>query len=742
MVTYINRYPQALDDKASTLVDLLRYRALHKPDCVAYTFLLDGETESARLTYQELDLQARAIAAEIQSLDATGERVLLLYSPGLEFIAGFFGCLYAGVIAVPAYPPRPKQSLSKLQAITASSQSQVAFTTTSLLAELKGRFADHPELATIHLLATDCIDSSLGSNWQEPAVKNDTLAFLQYTSGSTGTPKGVMLTHGNILPNLAMLHKALQTTPQSQEVSWMPLAQNTGLIAGVLLPLYDDFPVTIMSPLDFIQKPWRWLMAISRYQATLSFGLNFAYELACNTTTPEQRASLDLSSWELAVCGAERVHAETLERFARTFADCGFRWQAFYPAYGMAESVTFISGGLKTQPPIVENIEKAALEHNRIVVALDGHSDTLQIVGCGRTWLDQKILIVNPESLTQCPANTVGEIWVSGANVAVGYWNRPMETEQTFRAYLADTGAGPFLRTGDLGFLQDDELFVTGRIKDLIIIRGRNHYPQDIELTVEQSSHSIRPSCCAAFSVDVSDQEQLVIVAEVERCYLHERRQDDIKDGLDPDMRQPLDANALLAAIRNSVSEQHELQVHAVLLLKKGSIPKTSSGKVQRHVCRSGFLAGSLDVLESSILKNSNFLQSKDRLTREALLVRVFVAPRTPTEEMLASIWAAILGLERVGVYDNFFELGGDSLLATQLISHVKETFQVELPLRSLFEAPTVAGLAASMLQDPEKQLKVEKTAQLLLRLAQLSDVQVRKMLDEKTSSLKEDRAK
>ncbi|MBW4687497.1 MAG: thioester reductase domain-containing protein [Komarekiella atlantica HA4396-MV6] len=578
--------------KFSTLIDLLHYRSLDTHNQKNYTYLQDGETEAGSLNYQELELKARAIAAALQSLNATGERVLLLYPPGLEFIAGFFGCLYAGAIAIPAYPPRPNQSLSRLQAIVADSQAKLALTTTPLLAYLQGRFAENPELAKIHLLATDNITSDLSADWQKPTVSGDHLAFLQYTSGSTGTPKGVMISHDNLLHNLAISHQAGEFTSDSHTVTWLPFGHNTGLLTGVIQPLYSDFPVTIMSPLDFLQKPWRWLMAITRYKATQSLAPNFAYDLACFQTTAEQRAMLDLSSWELAVSGAEPVRAETLDRFVATFEPYGFRREAFNPAYGMAENVVGISLGFKKQLPIVHNIEKAALEQNRVVVEVGESRSTQKIVSCGRTWLDQKILIVDPESLTPCPANQVGEIWVSSPSVAQGYWQQPEATEKTFHAYL-DTGVGPFLRSGDLGFLLDGELFVTGRLKDLIIIRGRNHYPQDIELTVEKSHPALQPSCGAAFSVEAESEEQLVITQEIKETDLEK-----------------LDVDQVVKAIRQAVLQQHELQVYAVLLLNTGSIPKTSSNKIQRHACRVGFLDSSLDVIGQWHLTESKFYAS------------------------------------------------------------------------------------------------------------------------------------
>jgi len=569
-----------MEYKSTTLVDLLRYRAKNQPEQTAYTFLRDGETEVGSLTYKELDRQVRVIAARLQNLDATVSHALLLYPPGLEFIAAFFGCLYAGVVAVPAYPPRTNQNMYRLQAIVASSQATVALTTTSLLSNIERRELSNPALTNLHWLATDNIASDLAEAWQELEISSDTLAFLQYTSGSTATPKGVMVNHGNLMHNLVAIHKCFAHTCNSQGVIWLPPYHDMGLIGGVLQPLYGGFPVTLMSSVDFLQKPFRWLQAISCYKATTSGGPNFAYDLCVRKIKPEQRTSLDLSSWEVAFTGAEPIRAQTLERFAATFEPCGFRARAFHPCYGMAETTLMVSGGLKTAPPTVRWVDGAALEQNRVAAVASNQEGARAIVGCGQSWLDQ-IVIVDPESLTPCPADKVGEIWVHGPSVAQGYWNRAEETKQTFLAYLANTGEGPFLRTGDLGFLQDGELFVTGRIKDLIIIRGQNHYPQDIELTVEKSHPALRPGCGAAFTVEVKGDERLVVVQEVERSYLRK-----------------LDVNEVVGNINQAVAAEHALQIYATVLVKTGSIPKTSSGKIQRHACRSGFLTGSLNVVE------------------------------------------------------------------------------------------------------------------------------------------------
>ncbi|MHC5725951.1 MAG: fatty acyl-AMP ligase, partial [Nostoc sp.] len=563
----------------SSLISLLRYRALHQPEQLAYTFLQDDEIELERLTYRELDQKAQAIAIQLQSMQASGKRALLLYAPAIEYITAFFGCLYAKVVAVPAYPPRRNQKMSRLIAIAIDAQATLALTTTSVLDNLQGRFLETSELTALNWLTTDNL-SEQPCNWEEPQVSSETLAFLQYTSGSTGTPKGVMISHGNLLDNSQLIHKSFQHTSNSQGLIWLPPYHDMGLIGGVIQPLYGGFPVTLMSPVDFLQKPYRWLSAISRYQATTSGGPNFAYELCVQKITPEQRTNLDLSSWDVAFNGAEPIRADTLERFIAAFEPCGFRREAFFPCYGMAETTLIVSGSSKITPPTICTVKKEDMEHNRIVVTTSGREETRTIVGCGQV-LSEQVVIVNPENFTRCSSNQVGEIWVSGSSVAQGYWNRTVETEEAFNALIADTKEGPFLRTGDLGFLQDGELFITGRIKDVIIIRGRNYYPQDIELTVEQSNPALKPNSGAVFAVEVAGQERLVIVQEVERSYLRK-----------------LDINQVVGDIRQAVAREYDQQIYATVLVKTGSIPKTSSGKIQRRACREAFLKGSLDVVK------------------------------------------------------------------------------------------------------------------------------------------------
>jgi acyl-CoA synthetase (AMP-forming)/AMP-acid ligase II len=589
------------NNKITTLVELLSYRANIQPQQTAYTFLMDGETEVVSISYQGLEEQAKAIATYLQSCFAPGDRVLLLYQPGLDYISAFFGCLYAGIVAVPAYPPRPNRSILRIESIIANAQAKAALSTRPILNTLENRITHIPQLQDFHWIATDEISLDLANQWRSPVLEADSLAFLQYTSGSTSTPKGVMITHNNLLFNSHLIHQNFEHGPNSSVVSWLPMYHDMGLIGGILQPLYGGFPATLMSPLMFLQSPIRWLKAIDRYRATSSGGPNFAYELCLRKINPEQLEGLDLSSWDVAFNGAEPISHQTIERFTSTFAPYGFRQEAFYPCYGMAEATLMIAGGRKADPVVTKTLQAPALEQNQVVQASPEEENVRTVVGCGRNLTEQKIIVVNPETLKQCRAGQVGEIWVTGPSVARGYWGLPVETNKTFHAYLADTAEGPFLRTGDLGFQSGGELFVTGRLKDLIIINGRNYYPQDIEWTIEQHHPQIRPSCSAGFSVNISGEEKLIIVAELDRSYQKSRCAVIKGNGNGHgNGRSHLDPNELIRSIRRTVSRHHDLEVYATLLLKPGSIPKTSSGKIQRYACRYGFLSGTLQVIDNN----------------------------------------------------------------------------------------------------------------------------------------------
>lgn len=678
--------------REATLVDLLRKRALQQQSQVAYTFLVDGKTEEVSLTYQVLDQKARSLAALLQSMKATGERALLLYSPGLEFITAFFGCLYAGVTAVPVYPPRHNQRMTRLQAIVKDAQASFALTTTSVLTNIEHSLKQKPELAALHYIATENLTNNLAQDWQPLKISSDTLAFLQYTSGSTGTPKGVMVSHGNLLSNSADLDRGWDHTSESVIVTWLPTFHDMGLIYGAIQPLYKGIPCYMMAPTSFLQRPMRWLEAISRYKATHSGAPNFAYQLCVDKVTSEQLATLDLSSWRMALNGAEPVRADVLKRFAELFSSCGFNFRSFCPGYGLAEATLKVTAARAKDLPTFYTVQSEALRQNRVVEAQEQEPGSLTLVGCGYTEIDTKIAIVHPESLATCPPGEVGEIWVSGSTVAQGYWMRTEATEQTFQAYLVDTGEGPFLRTGDLGFLLDGELFVTGRIKDIIIIRGQNYYPQDIELSVQKSHSALRPNGGAAFSVEVEGVERLVIAQEVERSYLRQ-----------------IDVDEVVKAIRQAVSEQHQLQVYAIVLLKTASIPKTSSGKIQRLACRDGFLNGSLDVVgDWTANLQIDLLQLQQEV--EALGEEVHSSDESQadgesfkpafTEEAIATWLVSHLALslkvspDEIDIQEPFAAYGLDSAVAVSMTGELAQWTGCELEPILFWKYPNIEALA------------------------------------------------
>ena len=567
--------PATPQPEFSTLVELLQWRSRHSGDDSAYIFLDNGETESHRLTYAQLNDCATTIASQLQQHCFVGDRALLLYPPGLEFIAAFFGCLYAGIIAIPVYPPRRNQTLLRLHSIIADAQATLALTDTATRKAIEQRFAQSEEMSQLQWLATDAIAPNR-DGWREPTLTSHSISYLQYTSGSTGTPKGVMVTHQNLLANLEDIDRGFGHDRGDKIVTWLPTFHDMGLIYGVLQPLYAGIPCYMMAPATFLQRPRRWLQAMSRYGATHSGGPNFAYDLCLRKV--RDRQGLDLSQWRVAFNGSEPVNPKVLVQFAQTFSPCGFQMSAFSPSYGLAEAALKVTTVRKATEPTFYSVSATALGHDSVREAI-GEEEVQVLVGCGVSEIDTEVAIVDPQTCQQCEPERVGEIWVRGKTVAPGYWRRSEETEATFEARLA-TGEGPFLRTGDLGFLSQGELFVTGRVKDIIIVRGRNHYPQDIERTVEACNQALRVGCGAAFAVSVEGEERLVVVQEVERSHLRQ-----------------LDVDGTMGDIRQAVAAEHELQVYAIVLVKTASIPKTSSGKIQRRRCRQLFLAGDLDVV-------------------------------------------------------------------------------------------------------------------------------------------------
>ena len=673
-----------------TLVDLLRYRAVRQSQKLAYIFLPDGEEDEQRITYGQLDRRARAIAAWLQDLGAEGERALLLYPAGLDFIAVYFGCLYAGVTAVPVYPPRLNRPSPRIQGIVADAQARFALTTTQILEKLERRFEHMPDLAALHWLNTDTLPAGLDEQWRDPGVTPDTLAFLQYTSGSTSAPKGVMVSHGNLMHNLEMIRRGFRIDHRGSGVFWLPSYHDMGLIGGILEPMYINGPSVLMDPAAFLQRPVRWLRALSRYKGTISGAPNFAYQMCVDKVTPDQCEGLDLSQWEIAFSGAEPIRPETLRAFARRFGPYGFSSDAFYPCYGLAEGTLLAAGGDGAANPIPLTISAAGLTQNRAVVVEPDVAGAQTMVSSGHALLDQRIVIVDPHTLAPCAPDEVGEIWIAGDSVAQGYWNRPQATRETFAAFIAGSDEGPFLRSGDLGFLHQGELYITGRFKDLIIIRGRNHYPQDIEQTVDQCHEAFETGMGAAFSIDVDGEEQLVVTYELKRR--HRRA----------------DVHEVAAAARRAIAAQHGLQAHAIVLLKPLSIPRTSSGKIKRHACRQGFLDGTLDVVGQWQADDSQQpppAGGKHALNNAQPAAAGDAPPaasgpqQTAIENWLIQQIAAQLRIapQQISLDRPFVDFGLDSVQAVSLTGELEAWLERSLPATLVWDYPTIRDLAAHL---------------------------------------------
>lgn len=549
----------------SDYVSILEHWALRRPDSIAYRFT-DVETVDESLTYTELLAEVRALAGYLQGRCRIrpGDRVLLLYPPGMEFNIGFFACHAIGAIAVPAFPPRSNRKSSRIRSIVVDADAKYALTTVGIAERLTGA-TWHQDLAGVQVVGTDdprCRDID---RFRPVEISGDTLGVLQYTSGSTGSPKGVMLTQRNLVANAELIGHAFSPQKDSIGATWLPTYHDMGLVGGILMPMFLGVPNVLMSPMTFLQRPVRWLRAVTKYGVTVTGGPNFAYQLCVDKIRDHELDDLDLSSLSIAFNGAEPIRPKTLDAFAEKFSPLGFNPAASLPCYGMAETTLIVTGGPTTPRPIMRSFDRNQLDQKVVVAVGENDEASRRLVGCGAVLPNETVLIVDPDSKEVLDENQVGEIWVDSPSVGAGYYQRKEATERTFRAMTAD-GRGPFLRTGDLGFLFDGQLYATGRLKDMIIVRGVNRYPQDIEETVERASSIVQAGAVGAFAMDHDGREQLGIVAEAVR----------IRDA---------DWDSHLQAIRRAVTEEHELPPDAVYLVRNSSVPKTSSGKIQRHAC-------------------------------------------------------------------------------------------------------------------------------------------------------------
>ncbi|NMZ05627.1 non-ribosomal peptide synthetase [Pseudomonas proteolytica] len=637
-----------------TLVQSLQRRATQTPDQVALRFLAESADDTVVLSYRDLDLRARTIAAALQASAGLGERAVLLFPSGPDYVAAFFGCLYAGVIAVPAYPPEStrRHHQERLLSIIADAEPRLLLTSSGLRDSL-GQIQEAPPL-----LCVDELHSESAAGWVALDLQDDDIAFLQYTSGSTALPKGVQVTHGNLVANELLIRRGfgIDLNPDDVIVSWLPLYHDMGLIGGLLQPIFSGVPCVLMSPAYFLGRPLRWLEAISQYRGTISGGPDFAYRLCSERVSESALERLDLSHWRVAYSGSEPIRLDTLERFAEKFARCGFTPNNFFASYGLAEATLFVAGGTRGQGIPALRLDEQALAANRVE---PGQGSA--IMSCGTSQPEHGVLIVEPHILAELADSCVGEIWATGPSIAHGYWRNPEATAKTFVQHAGRT----WLRTGDLGFMRDGEVFITGRLKDLLIVRGHNLYPQDIEQTVEREVEVVRKGRVAAFAVNDQGLEGIGIAAEISRS-----------------VQKILPPEALIKAIRQAVAEAYQEAPCVVVLLNPGALPKTSSGKVQRSACRTRLGDGSLD----------SYAQFPDQAVQagEGALASAL-------QQQIAAIWCEQLQVPQVAADDHFFLLGGNSISATQVVARLRESLGLELNLRLLFEAPVLADFAASV---------------------------------------------
>ncbi len=651
------------------LSDLFQHRCRQQPDELAYALLRDNLEIERQLTYAQLEHAVRSLAGHLARTFPAGTRALVLYPQGLDAACAFWACVCAGLVPVPAPAPDPirlKYGLPRLRSIIEDAHVSLTLTT-SRIAALSSELSLANETGPITWVATDQPYDSIDSI-ERPQPQGNALAYLQYTSGSTATPRGVMISQRNVLAHCKALSLAGGVSDSSRSLCWLPYFHDYGLLHGILAPFYAGIPAYLMSPVTFLRRPLRWLEAVSRFAITHSGGPNFSYEACLRAERQQPGWQADLSRWMVASCGAEPIHPETVEQFIDTFGPRGFRRTTFAPAYGLAEATLLVTVKRADAEPSFLRVEAEALADSIIKEAPVSEQGTRTLVGCGEPLEDTHVRIVNPTTHIECQPGVVGEVWLAGAGIGTGYWGKSEETDTTFHATLSGSDEGPYLRTGDLGFLHRGELFLTGRLKDLIIVRGRNYYPHDLEWSAQQAHPGLRRGSGAAFSIAGHSGERVVLVHEIEK----QVSESDLMD--------------VVNCIRRALADEYELELHTVVLIKSGTISRTSSGKIQRGACKAAFEAGQLAVVRENTLDFDRNVET-DGVSNES--------PQTALETGLADIWQEVLGVPHPYRHANFFALGGNSLLAAQVVARILDIFHVELPLSVLFESPTLSALAA-----------------------------------------------
>ena len=649
----------------------LRSHARERPDTRILSFLDEHGSVQQAWTFGELDRRARSIAAHLQQSGLAGEPVAIAYASDLEFVAAFCGCLYAGAIVVPACLPRAHGVDERMSTILGDCGAPRLLTSLRYQAPIVRHLA--PAGLAIDVIATDALPDR-ADEWSPREWCPEDLALLQYTSGSTRSPRGVMIRHGNLAANLESLHQMLRTHRESIGVSWLPLFHDMGLVAGALEPLWVGYPAFLMAPATFVQNPMRWLRAFSRYRGTIGGGPNFAYQACVDAAKSSDTNDLDLSSWEVAWNGAEPIRPGTLDQFRTTFAGAGFRHESLTPSFGLAEATLLVTANNGSVPALELTVDEPDLRNGRVRECAAGTARAKGLVGSGRPARGTDIRIVQPDTQRESGPERVGEIWIRSDSVGQGYWGKPEESAVTFEARL-DTGEGPFLRTGDLGFMHGGELFVTGRLKDVIVIRGVNYYPHDLEHTVESSHAALRPDAGAVVGIEEGGRVQLVVVQEVRR------------DGW-----RTLNAGELFETIRRAVAREHQLALHGIVLLKPFSLPKTSSGKVQRAYCRTAVQERNLPALHEWWAPTTQVAPidfTGEPLTQPGVL-----------ERQLADWLERELSLTNLTWQTPLIELGIDSLKGVELGNALSAAFNHSFPATLIIDHPTIEALARLIRED------------------------------------------
>lgn len=659
----------------TNIVDVIRYWVTVRADAEVLRFYPLGEGEFSSHSFAEFNTRCEAIASQLQAY--RGQRAILLFNSGIEFLEALFACFYAGVIAVPAYPPRRNHNLGRLQTLVDDCEPSLFLSTEQVITQAKPlcEEAFSQDVNSLPWIETDSLDNKLASDYKSFSPNEGDLAFLQYTSGSTGSPKGVMVSHKNLMCNIRMSEKAFAIPATSRCVSWLPLFHDMGLIGAVMTPLYWGAGAVLMPPAAFLQKPLRWLKLLDEYGKLSPVGCpapNFAYQLCVDQISDEDAAKLDLSNYIFALNGAEPIRSSTIDAFCAKFKKSGFNRTAFVPSFGMAET-TLISTCHQHGEMVIKNISADRLKENQFV---EDVNSSMQMVSSGTNCDGQTLRIVDPDSLQVLDDNHVGELWLAGDHIAQGYWDNITLNQEIFQAVTADN-QGPFMRTGDLACRSEGEIFITGRLKDLLIIRGRNHYPQDIELTASTAAEGLHLDNAAAFTIDENGEDKLIILQEVLRSH-----------------RSSLDIEATAKIMRNAIAREHGLEASAIIFIRFASIPKTSSGKIQHYVCKQQYINDELKVMAQWHTEKNSLATPK--------------IPQKPLNETTAQEleqwirhWLAAkakLDVEEIPLTDAIDGLGLDSIDLVQLTAELENWLGHPIDNMLVWEQPHIQALAEKVL--------------------------------------------